>query len=112
MDGYEALMGNWKRYTDDQGHHLICAGVNVENLASEPQRVAPTQFRLRTPAGVVESGQAAPSNGLSAKRLSTGVQQGGGVCWADPGAGGVYVGSFEPTTGAARGVWTITFLPA
>ena len=110
VDGYEVLMGNWKRYTEDQGRRFICAGVNVENLASDAQAVSAGQFRLRTPAGAVETGQAAPSNGLATRRLDNGVQQGGGVCWPDPGAGGLYVGSFEPGTGEPRGVWTVTFL--
>ena len=111
VDGYEVLVGNWKRYTDDQGRHFVCAGVNVENLAPGVQPVSAGQFRLRTPAGHVETGQPAPSNGLASRSLSNQVQQGGGVCWPDPGTGGLYVGSFEPAAGQPRGVWTVTFLP-
>ena len=111
VDGYEALVGNWKRYTDDQGRKFICAGVNVENLAPVSQPVAASQFHLVTPSGTSEAGQTAPSNGLPARSLPTGVQQGGGVCWPDPGQGGLYAGTFEPGSGGRRGVWTISFLP-
>lgn len=111
VDGYEVLMGNWKRYTDDQGHRLICAGVNVEDVASDAQHLSAGQFMLRDPSGATARGTPAPSNGLPARLLPHGVQQGGGVCWPDSGRGGPYVGSFEPG-GPERGVWLVSFLQA
>lgn len=110
VDGYEALMGNWKRYTDDQGNRLICAGVNVKDLSATAQPVSAGQFHLRSPSGATAVGRPAPSNGVPSRLLAHGVQQGGGVCWPDHGQGGQYVGTFEPG-GAARGVWLVSFLP-
>lgn len=116
VGGYEVLVGNWKRATDDAGDHLICAGVNVEGVAGSPVDVEPSQFRLLTPTGRTETARDDPSNGLAPARLSTGAQEGGSVCWPDPGSGGQYVAGFlprpsDPSTGP-RGVWLITFLPA
>ena len=110
VDGYEALVGNWKRFTDDQGRRLICAGVNVENLAPVPHAVAARQFHLRDPAGRVETAAPAPSNGFPDRTLRTGVQQGGGVCWPDDPRGGRYVASFEPGPGTRRGIWLVSLL--
>ncbi len=111
--GYEVLVGNWKRTTDDAGHRLICAGVNIEDVGPLPVEVRPSEFRLQAPSGRVETAAAATSNGLAAGRLSTGAQEDGSVCWADPGQGGQYVARFAPTaTDPHNGVWLISFLPA
>jgi hypothetical protein len=118
VDGYEVLVGNWKRTVDDAGQHLICAGVNVEDVASEPEVVSVAQFSLLTPTGVSEAGSPAITNGLGALPLASGNQEGGSVCWADPGLGGQYEAVFSPGPAAAgeppatRAIWLISFLPA
>lgn len=113
VQGYEVLVGNWKRTTDDAGRRLICAGVNIEDVGPLPVDVRPADFRLQVPSGPVETAGADTSNGLAAGRLSTGAQEDGSVCWVDPGQGGQYVARFAPTpTGTDNGVWLISFLPA
>ncbi|MHB1446429.1 MAG: hypothetical protein ACYCZV_12335 [Acidimicrobiales bacterium] len=113
VDGYEVLVGNWKRTTDDAGHHLICAGVNIENVGALPIEVRASELRLQAPSGKIETARADTSNGLAGGRLPTGAQEGGSVCWADPGQGGQYVARFVPPDPAAHdGVWLISFLPA
>lgn len=117
VDGYEVLVGNWKRTTDDAGRRLICAGVNVEDVASVPESVTVGQFSLRTPSGAVEKGSPAITNGLASRRLTSGSQEGGSVCWSDPGLGGQYQAVFTPGPAApgspapTRAVWLISFLP-
>ena len=113
VDGYEVLVGNWKRTTDDAGHRLICAGVNIEDVGALPVDVRPSEFHLRAPYGLTEKARADTSNGLAGGRLPTGAQEGGSVCWADPGQGGQYIARFvPPDPGAHDGVWLISFLPA
>lgn len=116
VDGYEVLVGNWKRTTDDLGRHLICAGTNIEDVGQAPERLLPAQLELRTPDGTIEPGAPAVTNGLTAGRLHPGQQEGGSVCWPDPGLGGQYQAVFVPPAAkpggqGARAIWLITFLP-
>ena len=111
VDGYEVLVGNWKRTTDDAGRNLICAGVNVEDVATTSVPVRPSLFALAPPGGRSETAVAAETNGLVAAALGPGQQEGGGVCWPDPGTGGQYVASFNPPVRSPhRGVWLISFV--
>ena len=112
VDGYEVLVGNWKRTTDDAGHRLICAGVNIEDVGALPIDVRASDLHLQAPSGMTETARADTSNGLVEGRLPTGAQEGGSVCWADPGEGGRYVARFvPPDPGAHDGVWLISFIP-
>ena len=116
VSGYEVLVGNWKRATDDSGRHLICAGANVEDVSGQPLPVSAALFGLRVPSGATEEGAPSTTNGLAGRRLAPGEQEGGSVCWSDPGAGGQYQALFSApaATGASppRAVWLITFLPS
>lgn len=113
VDGYEVLVGNWKRTTDDAGRHWICAGVNVEDVATTAVPVRPALFALTAPDGRTETAASAPTNGLTAAVLGPGQQEGGSVCWSDSGAGGQYVASFNPPVRSPhRGIWLINFVAA
>lgn len=111
VDGFEVLVGNWKRATDDAGRHLICAGVNIEDVATSPVPVRPSLFSLLPPGGREEVAGPARSNGLVDTVLAPTQQVGGSVCWSDPGAGGQYVAAFNPPVRSPhRGVWLISFV--
>jgi hypothetical protein len=111
VDGYEVLVGNWKRSTDDTGRHLICAGVNVEDVATTRVPVRPSLFALTPPGKRTETATSAPTNGLASVGLGPGQQEGGGVCWSDPGSAGQYVASFiPPVRSPHRGIWLIRFV--
>lgn len=111
VDGYEVLVGNWKRVTDDAGRHLICAGVNVEDVATSPVPVRPSQFSLTPPGGRARAAAAAATNGLVAAALGPSQQEGGTICWSDPGTAGQYVAAFNPPVRSPhRGIWLIRFV--
>lgn len=113
VDGYEVLVGNWKRTTDDAGRHLICAGVNVEDVATTAVPVRPGLFAVSPPGGRTETAATAQTNGLAAAVLGPGQQEGGSVCWSDPGTGGQYVAAFNPPVRSPhRGIWLIKFVAA
>jgi hypothetical protein len=112
LAGYEVLVGNWKRATDDRGQRLICAGVNVENVSHTPESVSASQFQLVDPQGRLPPPRPPLSNALPTRRLQPAQQEGGTICWSDPGSGGQYAGTFSPSPVGERGVWLISFLPA
>ena len=111
VDGYEVLVGNWKRTTDDTGRRLVCAGVNVEDVATTAVPVRPSLFALNPPGGRTEPALPAQSNGLVTVMLDPSQQVGGSICWPDPGVGGQYVAAFNPPVRSPhRGIWLIRFL--
>ena len=111
VDGYEVLVGNWKRTIDDTGRRLICAGVNVEDVATSAVPVHASLFHLRPPAGASQAAGASESNSLATTVLSPTQQEGGSICWSDHGTGGQYVASFDPPVRTPhRGIWLISFV--